>query len=147
MIDLGPGAGRDGGRVVAAGTPAEVARAAGSATGRFLSGAEVLRAPARRRPGNGAFLTIRGARAHNLKDITVRLPLGMLVAVTHGLVDAGHTVAVVEHNPDVIRAADWVIDLGPEGGREGGWLVAEGTPEQVARVEGSHTGRVLRALL
>lgn len=382
VIDLGPGAGRDGGRVVAAGTPAEVARAAGSATGRFLSGAEVLRAPARRRPGNGAFLTIRGARAHNLKDITVRLPLGMLVAVTgvsgsgkttllfdileraarrrfygaggppgehdaiegwehldrvvavdqaplprvprsnaatyteawgairklyaglpysrehglteghfsfnvpggrcercegagvvsvhmhflppvevrcpacrgrrfrpevlaaryrgfsiadvlemtiaeaadlfrdvapihnrlslmvecglgyltlgqpastfsggeaqriklarelgrkargralylldepsrglhpadvanllrvlHGRVDPGHTVAVVEHNPDVIRAADWVIDLGPEGGREGGWLVAEGTPEQVARVEGSHTGRVLRALL
>jgi len=67
-----------------------------------------------------------------------------LLAVLQRLVDAGNTVIVIEHNPDVIRAADWLIDLGPEGGQAGGWLVAEGTPEQVARVETSITGAFLR---
>ena len=59
------------------------------------------------------------------------------------LVDAGHTVLVIEHNLDVIKTADWVIDLGPEGGDEGGEIVAQGTPEQIARVEKSYTGRFL----
>ena len=63
------------------------------------------------------------------------------------LVDAGHSVVLIEHNLDVIKAADWVIDIGPEGGRRGGFVVAEGTPEEVAAVEGSHTGRYLRPLL
>ena len=63
------------------------------------------------------------------------------------LVDAGNTVVVVEHNLDVIKAADWVIDLGPEGGAAGGRLLAEGTPEEVAKVEESYTGRFLRGLL
>ncbi len=58
--------------------------------------------------------------------------------------DIGNTVLVVEHDADTMRFADWIIDLGPEGGEEGGWIVAEGTPEAVAAVEGSHTGRVLR---
>src|SRR5690606_27315408 len=70
-----------------------------------------------------------------------------LLAVLHRLVDAGNTVVVIEHNLDVIKCADWVIDIGPEGGDAGGEVVAEGTPEEVARVERSHTGRYLRPLL
>ncbi len=67
-----------------------------------------------------------------------------LLEVLQRLVDAGNTVVVIEHNLQVIRAADHVIDLGPEGGDEGGWLVAQGTPEEVAQVEGSYTGRYLQ---
>jgi excinuclease ABC subunit A len=67
--------------------------------------------------------------------------------VLHRLVDAGNTVIVIEHNLDVIKTADWVIDLGPEGGDGGGEIVTEGTPEHVARSEQSHTGRFLRELL
>jgi excinuclease ABC subunit A len=70
-----------------------------------------------------------------------------LLAVLGKLVDAGNTVAVVEHNLDVIKAADWIIDLGPEGGEQGGRIVAEGRPEQIAQVAESHTGRFLRPLL
>jgi excinuclease ABC subunit A len=70
-----------------------------------------------------------------------------LLAVLHSFVDAGNTVVVIEHNLDVIKTADWVIDLGPEGGEDGGWIVAEGTPEQVAAVAGSYTGQVLRPVL
>jgi excinuclease ABC subunit A len=66
-----------------------------------------------------------------------------LVEVLQRLVDAGHTVIVIEHNLDLIAEADWVIDLGPEGGDEGGRLVAEGTPEEIARSKRSHTGRFL----
>jgi excinuclease ABC subunit A len=67
-----------------------------------------------------------------------------LLAVLQRLVDAGNTVLVIEHNLDVIRAADWVIDVGPEGGTGGGTIVAVGTPEQIATVAASHTGRYLR---
>lgn len=70
-----------------------------------------------------------------------------LLAVLGKLVDAGNTVLVVEHNLDVIKTADWIIDLGPEGGEAGGRIVAEGRPEHVAQIEGSHTGRFLRPLL
>jgi excinuclease ABC subunit A len=70
-----------------------------------------------------------------------------LLEVLQRLVDAGNTVLVIEHNLDVIRQADWVIDLGPEGGEEGGELVACGTPEQVALAEASYTGRFLRMTL
>jgi len=69
-----------------------------------------------------------------------------LLAVLHGFVDAGNTVVVIEHNIDVIKTADWIIDLGPEGGEGGGRIVAEGTPEDVARVKASHTGTALRVL-
>jgi excinuclease ABC subunit A len=70
-----------------------------------------------------------------------------LLEVLHQLVSLGNTVLVVEHNLDVIKSADWIIDLGPEGGDEGGRLVAEGTPEEVARVKRSYTGQALRPLL
>ncbi len=70
-----------------------------------------------------------------------------LIDVLHRLVDNGNTVLVIEHNLDVIKNADWVIDLGPEGGDEGGYLVAEGTPEEVAKIEGSYTGMYLREVL
>ena len=69
--------------------------------------------------------------------------IALLLRVIHALRDAGNTVVVIEHNLDVIKTADWVIDLGPEGGAGGGQIVAAGTPEQVAATEASHTGRYL----
>jgi excinuclease ABC subunit A len=69
------------------------------------------------------------------------------VAVLQRLVDAGHTVVVIEHNLELIAEADWVIDLGPEGGDGGGQVVIAGTPESVARCRTSHTGRFLRPIL
>ncbi len=71
----------------------------------------------------------------------------LLLKVLHDFVDAGNTVLIVEHNLDVIKTADWVIDLGPEGGRGGGRIVATGTPEEIAKVTASHTGRALKAHL
>ena len=70
-----------------------------------------------------------------------------LLGVLSRLVDQGNSVIVIEHNLDVIKTADWLIDLGPEGGNKGGLVVAEGTPEDVAKVEASHTGRFLRPVL
>jgi excinuclease ABC subunit A len=70
-----------------------------------------------------------------------------LIRVLHRLVDAGNTVVVIEHNLDVMADADWIIDLGPEGGEGGGQVVAQGMPEQVAKVKPSHTGRVLAQFL
>jgi len=70
-----------------------------------------------------------------------------LLAVLDELVDAGNTIVVIEHNLDVIKTADWVIDLGPDGGPDGGRIVATGTPEQVARQKGTHTGRYLKPLI
>jgi len=70
-----------------------------------------------------------------------------LLAVLNRLVDSGNTVIVIEHNLDVIKCADWVIDLGPEGGPDGGKIVAEGTPEDVARATASHTGRFIKSVL
>jgi excinuclease ABC subunit A len=67
-----------------------------------------------------------------------------LLAVLNRLVDAGNTVLVIEHNLDVIKQADWIIDLGPEGGNRGGQIIAEGTPEQVCEVTGSYTGHFLK---
>jgi len=70
-----------------------------------------------------------------------------LLRVLNGLVDKGNTVVVIEHNLDVIKTADWIIDMGPEGGSRGGTVVAAGTPEEVAQAEGSHTGAFLAKLL
>ena len=70
-----------------------------------------------------------------------------LLDVLDRLVDAGNSVVVIEHNLDVIKTADWVLDLGPEGGPDGGNIVAQGTPERVAKVRGSHTGKHLKKVL
>src|SRR5438445_1174077 len=72
--------------------------------------------------------------------------VAMLLQVFQRLVDAGHSLIVIEHNLEVIKCADWIIDLGPEAGDEGGEIVAAGTPEQVATIEASHTGRALKQL-
>jgi excinuclease ABC subunit A len=71
----------------------------------------------------------------------------VLLEVLQALVERGNTVIVIEHNLDVIKSADWLVDLGPEGGDRGGALVAAGTPEAVARTRGSHTGQALRQVL
>ncbi len=70
-----------------------------------------------------------------------------LLQLLGGLVDKGNTVIVIEHNLDVIKTADWLIDMGPEGGDQGGTVVATGSPEKIAEVSASHTGRYLRPLL
>jgi excinuclease ABC subunit A len=71
----------------------------------------------------------------------------MLLSVLHRLRDHGNTVVVIEHNLDVIKTADWIVDLGPEGGDGGGRIIASGTPEDVAKVKGSYTGRYLARFL
>jgi excinuclease ABC subunit A len=71
----------------------------------------------------------------------------MLLHVLHGLVDKGNTVIVIEHNLDVIKSSDWIIDLGPEGGSGGGKIMAEGTPEIVSKIKKSHTGKFLAKIL
>jgi excinuclease ABC subunit A len=91
--------------------------------------------------------TSQGGTLYLLDEPTTGLhpdDIEKLLGVLGRLVDAGNTLVVIEHNPDVIRCADRVIDLGPEGGEGGGRVVAAGTPEQVAAVRGSHTGRRLR---
>jgi excinuclease ABC subunit A len=70
-----------------------------------------------------------------------------LLAVLHRLRDNGNTIVVIEHNLDVIKTADWVIDLGPEGGEGGGEIIASGTPEQVAKIKRSYTGQFLKKYL
>jgi excinuclease ABC subunit A len=70
-----------------------------------------------------------------------------LLEVLQRLVDSGNTVLVIEHNLDVIKQADWLVDLGPEGGEAGGEVIVAGTPEQVAEADESYTGRFLRELL
>jgi len=70
-----------------------------------------------------------------------------LMLVLNGLVDKGNSVLVIEHNLDVIKCADWIVDMGPEGGSGGGAVVAQGTPEDVAKVDGSYTGQFLTDVL
>ena len=71
----------------------------------------------------------------------------ILLSAIHELTDQGHSVIIIEHNLDVIKTSDWVIDLGPGGGDKGGEIVAEGTPEDVAKVKGSYTGQFLKQCL
>ncbi|HCN71615.1 MAG TPA: hypothetical protein DIS96_07830 [Pusillimonas sp.] len=70
-----------------------------------------------------------------------------LIHVLHRLVEAGNTVVVIEHNLDVIAEADWIVDMGPEGGTNGGKLVENGPPDSIMKVAESHTGQVLKAFL
>ena len=73
--------------------------------------------------------------------------IAKLLLCLNKLVDQGHSVIVIEHHLDVIKSADYIIDMGPEGGAQGGYVVAEGTPEQVAKVKGSYTGEFLKEVL
>ncbi len=73
--------------------------------------------------------------------------ISKLLFALNRLVDAGSSVVVIEHNLDLLKTADWIIDLGPEGGDDGGWIVAEGVPEDIAQVPLSHTGTYLRKAL
>ena len=111
-----------------------------------LSGGEAQRVKLARelsRPSTGRTVYLLDEPTTGLHFADIR----KLLEVLNRLVDQGNTVIVIEHNLDVIKTADWVIDLGPEGGDEGGYLVAVGTPEDVAKVEASHTGRFLRPVL
>jgi excinuclease ABC subunit A len=105
-----------------------------------LAGGTAEQVRARRKPGGTFYVLDEPTVGLHLADIK------MLLHVLHRLVEAGHTVLVIEHQLDVISEADWVIDLGPEGGAGGGRIVAEGPPEAVAKVKASHTGRFLRPL-
>jgi excinuclease ABC subunit A len=113
-----------------------------------LSGGEAQRlkiarelAQAGRRSGRKLYILDEPTTGLHLDDVRV------LIQVLDRLVDAGHTALVIEHHLDVIKRADWVIDLGPEAGDEGGRVVAQGTPEEVAEARASHTGRYLRDVL
>ncbi len=90
---------------------------------------------------NGLYIMDEPTTGLHVEDIK------KLLAMLQKLVTSGNTVVVVEHNLDVIKSADWIIDLGPEGGSAGGQIVAEGRPEQVAKIEASHTGRFLSQVL
>jgi excinuclease ABC subunit A len=108
-----------------------------------LSGGEAQRVKLSRelsRRGNGHTLYVLDEPSVGLHAADVL----RLIEVLQKLVDQGSTVLIIEHHPDIIKVADWVIDLGPEGGERGGRLVAEGTPEQICEIPGSHTGQFLR---
>ena len=111
-----------------------------------LSGGEAQRIKlskelARRATGRTLYILDEPTTGLHFEDVR------KLLDVLHALVDAGNTVVVIEHNLEVIKTADWILDLGPEGGDGGGRIVAEGTPEQIAATAGSYTGRFLAPLL
>jgi excinuclease ABC subunit A len=111
-----------------------------------LSGGEAQRLKlsrelARRNTGRTLYILDEPTTGLHFHDIE------LLMEVLGGLVDAGNTVLVIEHNLDVIKLADYVIDMGPEGGLQGGRVIAQGTPEQVAEVSGSYTGGFLKKAL
>jgi excinuclease ABC subunit A len=111
-----------------------------------LSGGEAQRVKlaselAKRSTGHTIYLLDEPTTGLHFEDVR------RLLAVLSRLVDQGNTVVVIEHNLDVIKTADWIIDLGPEGGSGGGTIVAEGPPEEVATVPISHTGRYLQRVL
>ena len=111
-----------------------------------LSGGEAQRIKlskelARRATGRTLYILDEPTTGLHFEDVR------KLLEVLHALVDQGNTVIVIEHNLEVIKTADWILDLGPEGGDGGGRIVAEGTPEAIAANPDSHTGRFLAALL
>lgn len=111
-----------------------------------LSGGEAQRIKlsrelAKRGTGNTLYILDEPSTGLHFEDVR------KLLEVLARLVEAGNTVVVIEHNLDIIKTADWILDLGPEGGMRGGQLIAEGTPEQVAKVKGSYTGQFLKGML
>jgi len=111
-----------------------------------LSGGEAQRVKlskelARRATGRTLYILDEPTTGLHFEDVR------KLLEVLHALVDAGNTVVVIEHNLDVIKTADWIIDLGPEGGDKGGRVLAEGPPETIAAVSESYTGQYLTRLL
>ena len=111
-----------------------------------LSGGEAQRVKlslelSKRDTGNTLYLLDEPTTGLHFEDIK------QLLSVLLQLRDRGNTIVVIEHNLEVIKSADWIIDLGPEGGDEGGWITATGTPEQVERISGSHTGKCLARVL
>jgi excinuclease ABC subunit A len=111
-----------------------------------LSGGEAQRMKlsrelAKSTKGNTLYVLDEPTTGLHFNDIRI------LLKAFNRLVDLGHTLLVIEHNLDVIKTADWVIDLGPEGGKNGGEIVVEGTPEQVAKSKRSYTGRFLSKLI
>src|SRR5690606_25479037 len=91
--------------------------------------------------GNTLYVLDEPTTGLHFEDINV------LLKALGKLVEKGHSLLIIEHNLDVIKTADWVIDLGPEGGKGGGKIIAEGTPEAIAKVRGSHTGKYLSKIL
>ena len=111
-----------------------------------LSGGEAQRVKlskelARRATGKTLYILDEPTTGLHFEDVK------KLLEVLHELVDQGNSMIVIEHNLDVVKTADWVIDIGPEGGDGGGQIVAVGTPEAVAQVPQSHTGRYLKQML
>ena len=111
-----------------------------------LSGGEAQRVKlakelSKRDTGNTLYILDEPTTGLHFEDIR------QLLEVLHRLRDGGNTVAIIEHNLDVIKTADWVIDLGPEGGSGGGQIIATGRPETVSTTPGSHTGEFLKPLL
>ncbi len=109
------------------------------------------RSPRAALPRRGRPASAPASALYFLDEPTIGLhaaDVARLIQVLHRLVDAGNTVVIVEHNLDIIAEADWIIDMGPEGGDGGGRIVAEGTPEEVAkRKKNSHTAWILREFL
>ena len=111
-----------------------------------LSGGEAQRVKlskelSKRDTGNTLYILDEPTTGLHFHDIA------QLLEVLHRLRDQGNTIVIIEHNLDVIKTADWIIDLGPEGGNQGGEIVAEGTPEQVAQQKHSYTGQFLKKVL